>query len=314
MFVSEQYQPNNLFAIEGAFRSAQNLAKPYRYGFNGMEKDDEVKGEGNSYTTEFRQYDPRIGRWLSLDPAQSKLPWQSPYVAFNNSPIQFDDPNGDYIDWNVKGKQKRKLKREIRRLKRKDDSFRAMWKEWRKSDEKHTIWSIHHTNTNNPDGAQQNDNYPFIYTNSNHHINNNGKRVKNHHHYIGTPKYSINETEFEVDFKNQSDEVVSDTDPIKEHINENNVLDINVTIGTTSSRSDAKKRVENQGHYENGEVVVGKPLNSLLKARENKIISELEYDGSYDSERIYSGKRGRNDEGVTKVKSTVTVKTIEYEK
>ena len=26
----------------------------YRYGFNGMEKDDNIKGEGNSYTTEFR--------------------------------------------------------------------------------------------------------------------------------------------------------------------------------------------------------------------------------------------------------------------
>jgi len=45
----------------------------YRYGFNGMEKDDEVKGSGNSYTTEFRQYDPRLGRWMSLDPLMAKL-------------------------------------------------------------------------------------------------------------------------------------------------------------------------------------------------------------------------------------------------
>jgi RHS repeat-associated protein len=66
----------------------------YRYGFNGMEKDDEVKGEGNSYTTEFRQYDPRIGRWLSLDPLMSKFPWMSPYVAFDNNPIYYTDPYG----------------------------------------------------------------------------------------------------------------------------------------------------------------------------------------------------------------------------
>ncbi|MEO9257540.1 MAG: RHS repeat-associated core domain-containing protein, partial [Crocinitomicaceae bacterium] len=59
----------------------------YRYGFNGMEKDDEVKGTGNSYTTEFRQYAPRIGRWLSLDPLFDHFPWQSPYVAFDNNPI-----------------------------------------------------------------------------------------------------------------------------------------------------------------------------------------------------------------------------------
>jgi RHS repeat-associated protein len=59
-----------------------------------MEKDDEVKGEGNSYTTEFRQYDPRVGRWLSLDPLFKNFPWQSPYVGFDNNPVVFNDPNG----------------------------------------------------------------------------------------------------------------------------------------------------------------------------------------------------------------------------
>ncbi|MBU3661418.1 MAG: RHS repeat-associated core domain-containing protein [Flavobacteriales bacterium] len=66
----------------------------YRRGFNGMEKDDEVKGGGNSYTTEFRQYDPRLGRWLSLDPIEKKYPSFSPYSAFNNNPIYFIDPKG----------------------------------------------------------------------------------------------------------------------------------------------------------------------------------------------------------------------------
>jgi RHS repeat-associated protein len=66
----------------------------YRYGYNGMEKDIELKGVGNSYTTEFRQYDPRLGRWLSLDPLKAKYPSMSPYVAFNNNPIYFTDPLG----------------------------------------------------------------------------------------------------------------------------------------------------------------------------------------------------------------------------
>jgi RHS repeat-associated protein len=66
----------------------------YRYGFNGMEKDDEVAGNGNSYTTEFRQYDTRIGRWKSLDPLMAQNPGQSAYVAFNNNPIYFSDPTG----------------------------------------------------------------------------------------------------------------------------------------------------------------------------------------------------------------------------
>jgi RHS repeat-associated protein len=66
----------------------------YRYGFNGMEGDSEFKGQGNSYTTEFRQYDARLGRWLSLDPMEKKYPSFSPYSAFNNNPIYFIDPKG----------------------------------------------------------------------------------------------------------------------------------------------------------------------------------------------------------------------------
>jgi RHS repeat-associated protein len=66
----------------------------YRYGFNSAEKDNEIKGEGNSYTTEFRQYDPRLGRWLTLDPLMAKYPNQSPYAGFNNNPILFVDPLG----------------------------------------------------------------------------------------------------------------------------------------------------------------------------------------------------------------------------
>lgn len=69
-----------------------NSAKPY--SFQGTEKDDEVKGLGKSYNTAFRQYDPRIGRWLSLDPMMAQFPDQSPFVAFNNNPNYFSDPNG----------------------------------------------------------------------------------------------------------------------------------------------------------------------------------------------------------------------------
>ncbi len=64
----------------------------YRYGFNGMEIDDEVKGYGKSYTTVFRQYDPRVSRWLSLDPIVHY--GMSPYNAFDNNPIFWIDPSG----------------------------------------------------------------------------------------------------------------------------------------------------------------------------------------------------------------------------
>jgi len=65
----------------------------YRYGFQGMEKDDEIKGEANSYTSDWRQYDPRVGRWLSIDPVYK--PFESPYVAFSNNPLYYIDSMGD---------------------------------------------------------------------------------------------------------------------------------------------------------------------------------------------------------------------------
>jgi len=65
-----------------------------RHLFNGMEADAEVSGDGNSYTTEFRQYDPRLGRWKSLDPLMHMFPSLSPYCAFDNNPIYFTDPFG----------------------------------------------------------------------------------------------------------------------------------------------------------------------------------------------------------------------------
>jgi RHS repeat-associated protein len=64
----------------------------YRYGFNGYESDDEVKGNGNSYTTQFRQYDPRLGRWLTKDPVFK--PQESPFALNGNNPVLIIDPNG----------------------------------------------------------------------------------------------------------------------------------------------------------------------------------------------------------------------------
>src|SRR5690554_5663662 len=65
-----------------------------RHLFNGMEHDMEVSGSGNSYTTQFRQYDSRLGRWKSLDPLMSMFPNMSSYVGFANNPIFFTDPYG----------------------------------------------------------------------------------------------------------------------------------------------------------------------------------------------------------------------------
>lgn len=93
-FAVEILAANNYFPFGMEMPQRNYSAGDYRYGFNGMEKDDEVAGEGNSYTTEFRQYDPRVARWLSIDPLAEEFPWSSPYVAFANDPILHTDPKG----------------------------------------------------------------------------------------------------------------------------------------------------------------------------------------------------------------------------
>jgi RHS repeat-associated protein len=66
----------------------------YKYGFQGQEKDDEIKGEGNSLNYTFRMHDPRAGRFLSLDPLISQFPWNSPYSFSENNVIQFIELEG----------------------------------------------------------------------------------------------------------------------------------------------------------------------------------------------------------------------------
>ena len=66
----------------------------YRFSFNGMEKDDEVKGVGNSLDFGARIYDSRLGRWLSIDPLAKKYTSLSPYNFVANNPLNNVDLDG----------------------------------------------------------------------------------------------------------------------------------------------------------------------------------------------------------------------------
>ena len=74
--------------------NGRGFSGSYRFGYQGSEKDNEVSGEGNSYTTEFRQLDPRLGRWFSVDPWAEKYPYISPYTSMHNDPIGNTDIKG----------------------------------------------------------------------------------------------------------------------------------------------------------------------------------------------------------------------------
>jgi len=73
----------------------------HNYGFNGMEKDDEIQGTGNSLDFGARMYNSRLGRWFAKDPKSKSYPSYSPYEGIGNNPIVFGDPDGKDITYKV---------------------------------------------------------------------------------------------------------------------------------------------------------------------------------------------------------------------
>lgn len=66
----------------------------YLYGFNGQEKDNELKGIGNTLDFKFRSYDSRLGRFMSVDPLARQYPWNSTYAFAENDVIRAKDLEG----------------------------------------------------------------------------------------------------------------------------------------------------------------------------------------------------------------------------
>ena len=85
------YSPFGVQLLERTFEG-----EGYRYGFNGMEKDDEIKGSGNSYNFGARIHDSRLGRFLSPDPLMSHNATWSPYAYALDNPVMFVDENGEW--------------------------------------------------------------------------------------------------------------------------------------------------------------------------------------------------------------------------
>ncbi len=82
---SQDYSPFGV-TLEGRNYTLAG-SEDYRYGFQGQEMDDEVKGEGNSVNYKYRMHDPRVGRFFAVDPLASKYPWYTPYQFAGNKVI-----------------------------------------------------------------------------------------------------------------------------------------------------------------------------------------------------------------------------------
>jgi len=93
-FTADITSANDYFPFGSEMPGRSYNSGEYRYGFQGQEKDDEVKGSGNSVTFKYRIFDPRLGRFLSIDPLSKEYPWNSSYAFAENSPLAFMDLEG----------------------------------------------------------------------------------------------------------------------------------------------------------------------------------------------------------------------------
>ncbi|MCF8374272.1 MAG: hypothetical protein K9H64_21805 [Bacteroidales bacterium] len=80
--------------LRKSWDSLKKWVNTYRFGFQGQEKDDEIKGSGNSINYKYRMHDPRIGRFFAVDPLTKKYPMYSPYHFSSNQPIHANELEG----------------------------------------------------------------------------------------------------------------------------------------------------------------------------------------------------------------------------
>ncbi len=85
---------NDYYPFGSLLPNRHQNTSDYRYGFQGQEMDDEVKGEGNSINYKFRMHDPRVGRFFSRDPLSNQYAYNSPYAFSENRIIDYIEMEG----------------------------------------------------------------------------------------------------------------------------------------------------------------------------------------------------------------------------
>jgi RHS repeat-associated protein len=93
-FNADVHSYNDYYPFGQLVPNRHGSSDAYRYGFQGQEKDDELKGEGNSLNYTFRMHDPRVGRFFAVDPLTKKYPFYSPYAFSGNRVIDARELEG----------------------------------------------------------------------------------------------------------------------------------------------------------------------------------------------------------------------------
>jgi RHS repeat-associated protein len=87
---------NSYYPYGMLIKSLSQNSDSYRWGFQGHEQDNEIKGTGNHLRFGDYGYDTRLGRRWNLDPVDQV--GISNYAVFKNNPMRFIDPTGMAMD------------------------------------------------------------------------------------------------------------------------------------------------------------------------------------------------------------------------
>lgn len=79
----------------GLLMEGPTSAAHYRFGFQGQERDDEVKGVGSMINYAYRMHDARIGRFFSIDALDSHYPHLSSYSYSENRVVDAVELEGN---------------------------------------------------------------------------------------------------------------------------------------------------------------------------------------------------------------------------
>jgi len=92
--ITADYSPFGVLPIAIGMDGRSISGESYRYGFQNQEKDDEIKGAGNSVNYTFRMHDPRVGRFFAVDPLIKSYPFYSSYSFSGNRVLDSKEIEG----------------------------------------------------------------------------------------------------------------------------------------------------------------------------------------------------------------------------